>query len=123
MRATIDIPDELYKRVKVKAAQSSQTVRQLVLRGIDLVVENEATEALPHHSRRMMESNAETDAANALEPQPIAPETLTSGSFPAFVEKLDARSGTRFEIPTIPSDRPGALDLTNEQIYDLIGFP
>jgi len=27
-----------------------------------------------------------------------------------------------FEIPTIPSDGPGTLDLTNEQIYDVIGF-
>jgi hypothetical protein len=123
MRATIDIPDELYKRVKVKAAQSSQTVRQLVLKGIDRVVEDEAAEALPRRSGRMLESNAKSNAAKALDPAPIAPETLTSGYVPVCVEKLDARSGTRFEIPTIPSDRPGTLDLTNEQIYDLIGFP
>jgi hypothetical protein len=29
----------------------------------------------------------------------------------------------KFEIPIIPSSRPGTLELTNEQIYDLIGFP
>jgi len=28
-----------------------------------------------------------------------------------------------FEIPTIPTDQPGTLDLTNQQIYDVIGFP
>jgi hypothetical protein len=40
-----------------------------------------------------------------------------------LVKQTSRRSGKPFEIPTIPSDRPGALDLTNEQIYDLIGFP
>jgi hypothetical protein len=119
MRATIDIPDELYRRVKVKAAQSSQTVRQLVLKGIDLVVEGEAAEASLRHSVPMLDTNA----SKAVDPTPITPETLRSGSDTVCVEKLDARSGTRFEIPTIPSDRPGTLDLTNEQIYDLIGFP
>jgi len=28
----------------------------------------------------------------------------------------------RFEVPVIPSSRPGTLDLTNEQIDDLISF-
>ena len=26
-------------------------------------------------------------------------------------------------LPNIKSNRPGTIDLTNEQIYDLIGFP
>jgi hypothetical protein len=26
-------------------------------------------------------------------------------------------------LPVIKSNRPGTIDLTNEQIYDLIGFP
>ncbi len=26
-------------------------------------------------------------------------------------------------LPVIESNRPGTVDLTNEQIYDLIGFP
>jgi hypothetical protein len=71
----------------------------------------------------VLKSIAESSTTKANDPAPTAPETLTSGSIPVCVEKLDARSGTRFEIPTIPSDRPGTLDLTNEQIYDLIGFP
>jgi hypothetical protein len=38
--------------------------------------------------------------------------------------KQTSRTPTgHFEIPTIPSDCPGSLDLTSEQIYDLIGFP
>jgi len=35
MRTTIDIPDETYRRLKVKAAQEGQTVRQIALRGIE----------------------------------------------------------------------------------------
>jgi hypothetical protein len=27
------------------------------------------------------------------------------------------------KLPVIKSKRPGTIDLTNEQIYDLIGFP
>jgi hypothetical protein len=29
----------------------------------------------------------------------------------------------RFELPLIPSTRTDKIDLSNEQIYDLIGFP
>ncbi len=34
MRTTIDIPDETYRKLKVKAALEGETVRQIVLRGI-----------------------------------------------------------------------------------------
>lgn len=40
-----------------------------------------------------------------------------------LVRQASAKTGKPFDIPTIPSDHPGTLDLTNEQIYDLIGFP
>ena len=35
MRATIDIPDETFRRLKVKAAHEGVAYRQIVLRGID----------------------------------------------------------------------------------------
>ena len=35
MRTTIDIPDETYRRLKVKAAAEGKTVRELVLRGVE----------------------------------------------------------------------------------------
>lgn len=35
MRATIDIPDETYRRLKMKAVREGRTVRQLVLGAID----------------------------------------------------------------------------------------
>ena len=34
MRTTIDIPDETYRDLKIKAAQEGTPVRQIVLRGI-----------------------------------------------------------------------------------------
>jgi hypothetical protein len=35
MRITIDIPDQLYKQVKAKAARQGRTVREIVLKGIE----------------------------------------------------------------------------------------
>ncbi len=34
MRTTVDIPDETYRKLKVKAALEGEPVRQIVLRGI-----------------------------------------------------------------------------------------
>ena len=34
MRTTVDIPDETYRKLKVKAALEGETVRQIVLRGV-----------------------------------------------------------------------------------------
>ena len=34
MRTTVDIPDETYRLLKIKAAQEGKPVRQIVLRGI-----------------------------------------------------------------------------------------
>ena len=43
MRTTIDIPDQLYRQVKAKAALQGRTVKEIVLRG----VEKEMREAPP----------------------------------------------------------------------------
>lgn len=76
MRTTIDIPDETYRELKVKAAQEGIAVRQIVLRGIQREIAEPA-------------------------PKPVK----------------------RFKVPIIRSVAPGSIDLTNEQIYDLIDFP
>ena len=34
MRTTIDIPDDIYRELKVKAAQEGTTVRTVMLRGV-----------------------------------------------------------------------------------------
>jgi plasmid stability protein len=73
MRTTIDIPDEIYRKLKVKAAQEGRTVREIALRGIQ----------------------------REMEPAEMRP----------------ARK--KFEIPVIPSTRPGTLHLTNEDIDDI----
>jgi len=39
MRTTIDIPDEMYRRLKVKAALDGQTVRDIALRAIQRELE------------------------------------------------------------------------------------
>jgi plasmid stability protein len=41
MRTTIDIPDETYRKLKVKAAVEGQTVRQIALRGIQRELDEE----------------------------------------------------------------------------------
>ncbi len=35
MKTTIDVPDALYRRLKIRAAQSGVTIRHLVIRGIE----------------------------------------------------------------------------------------
>ncbi len=72
MRTTIDIPDELYRALKVKAAREGTTVRRLVLEGVELAQQ-----------------------------QKPAPKRA-------------------FELPLIRSRRPGTLNLTNEQIDDIL---
>ena len=38
MRTTVDIPDEVYRAVKVLAAERGTTVRELVLEGLQTVM-------------------------------------------------------------------------------------
>lgn len=49
MRTTVDIPDETYRRLKVKAALQGSTVRQVLLRGI----QSEIDEPRPAPVRRL----------------------------------------------------------------------
>ena len=37
MRTTIDIPDELYRRIKIIAAERGKTLRDMVLEGLEVV--------------------------------------------------------------------------------------
>jgi hypothetical protein len=38
MRTTVDIPDEMFRKVKVMAAEQGSTVRELVLEGLEMVM-------------------------------------------------------------------------------------
>jgi len=73
MRTTIDIPDDLYKKLKSKAVLEGTSIRNLM-----------------------------TQAAQSL----AEPDTLPP------IRKL--------RIPVIHSDRPGSLNLTNEEIDDIL---
>ena len=75
MRTTLDIPDETYRQLKIKAANEGVPVRRIVLRGIQ----------------------------NELEPAATA-----------------VKKTKRFQVPVIRSSRPGTLNLTNEQIEEIL---
>jgi hypothetical protein len=77
VRATIEIPDEIYKNVKRLAVEENTTVKQIVL-------------------------NALESALQKQHPQP---------------------QRKRLKLPIIHSSNPGTLEIDNERIYDLIGFP
>jgi hypothetical protein len=42
MRTTIDLPDDLYKSVRTVAVEDDTTLRQMVLDGLNLVLEKRA---------------------------------------------------------------------------------
>ncbi|MGD0630391.1 MAG: hypothetical protein ABR987_13630 [Terracidiphilus sp.] len=76
MRTTIDIPDDVYRRLKVKAALEGETVRKIALRGILREIDEQDTPPL-----------------------------------------------LRLSEPILKSYAPDSIDIDNETIYDLIGFP
>jgi Antitoxin ParD len=76
MRTTLDIPDETYRRLKIKAAVEGKTIRKIVLQGILREIDEQNTPPLP-----------------------------------------------RLSEPILKSYAPGSIDVDNEKIYDLIGFP
>jgi hypothetical protein len=76
MRTTLDIPDEAYRRLKIKAAVEGKTIRKIALRGILREIDEQDAPPLP-----------------------------------------------RLSEPILKSYAPGSIDIDNERIYDLIGFP
>jgi hypothetical protein len=43
MRTTVDIPEALHKRLKKKATEEGTTIRELLLRGVEIAIENRPT--------------------------------------------------------------------------------
>jgi hypothetical protein len=76
MRTTLDIPDEVYRSLKIKAAREGKTIRKIALRGILREIEEQDPPSLP-----------------------------------------------RLSEPILKSYAPGSIDIDNEKIYDVIGFP
>jgi plasmid stability protein len=82
MRTTVDIPDPLYRELKVKAATEGRSVKELILRGVE----------------------------SELRPPVKSPQQKDAGR-------------KELRLPVLKSKEPGVLNLDNERIYDLIGFP
>jgi hypothetical protein len=40
MRTTVDIPDPVYRRLKTRAASEGSSAKELILRGVQLVLKN-----------------------------------------------------------------------------------
>ena len=100
MRTTIDIPDETYRKLKVKAALEGETVRQIVLRGILREIGPSVTEP----AQRVMEPIPRSFAPGSLR--------IEKREQPPDVKKLEIgdQSGQapqkQFELPVIRSTRP-----------------
>ena len=45
MKTTIDLPDMVYRRLKIRAAESGETIRKLVLRGIERELSGDVVES------------------------------------------------------------------------------
>jgi len=43
MRTTVDIPDNLYRALKKKAAHEGHSIKELLLRGVELLLRPEST--------------------------------------------------------------------------------
>lgn len=43
MRTTVDVPDDIYRAIKVMAAERGTTVRELVLEGLETVMRTRKT--------------------------------------------------------------------------------
>ncbi len=54
MRTTIDLPDPLLERVKISAAKQQTTMRDLVIRGLETVL-NQSTAAEPAAARSALQ--------------------------------------------------------------------
>jgi hypothetical protein len=58
MRTTLDIPNEVYRRLKVKAAVEGETIRQIALRGILKEIDPPATKPVPRLREPILKSFA-----------------------------------------------------------------
>ncbi len=58
MRTTIDIPDELYRKLKVKAAVEGESVREIAVRGIRREIEQSPAPRVKRLSQPILKSYA-----------------------------------------------------------------
>jgi hypothetical protein len=117
MRTTIDIPDETYRELKVKAAIEGETLRRIILRGI----QGEIKLANAEPARRLAGSIPQSFASG-----PLRIEEREQSSDVKKLETADLSSQAPqkpVELPAIRSARPGSLEIDNETADEIIGFP
>lgn len=147
MRTTVEIPDETYRELKIKAAREGTSVREIVLRGI----ERELVAGEPHSKRKQFQiplipssepgtlhlTNEDIDELIDL-PEPLYREMKALATAEGttireiILEKVALRlrqgSGPAKEsdtsrFPVIESRNPGSLKLGEEGVYEYIPFP
>ena len=77
MKTTIDIPEPLYKRAKIRAVEQSTSLKGILLRGLEreLRAEHEQDEGVAPHvpyfaRRKLLPSFARLQAEGAFRPKP-----------------------------------------------------
>ena len=71
MKTTIDIPEALYKKVKIRAIERGQTLKQIVLQSLEKNLTDPATATVPYFARRKLTPEfaaAEESGLNKLTP-------------------------------------------------------
>jgi hypothetical protein len=58
MRTTVDIPDDVYRRLKIKAAQEGDTIRTIALRGILREIDGPASQPVRRLTEPILKSYA-----------------------------------------------------------------
>jgi hypothetical protein len=117
MRTTIDIPDETYRKLKVKAAIEGDTLRQIVLRAIQAEIEQ--TDAEP--ARRITEPILKSYAPGSIR---IEEREQSFGTKELEMADQSSREPqNQFELPVIRSTRLGSQEIDDETTDEIIGFP
>jgi hypothetical protein len=57
MRTTVDIPDPIYRGLKKKAAREGRTIKELVLRGVEIELRTEVKKSLRRPSLPIIHSD------------------------------------------------------------------
>jgi hypothetical protein len=74
VKTTIDIPEPLYKRAKIRAIERGQTLKQIVLTSLERELNSSPEEvgetASPWAKRRLVPEFARLQAAGAFKPRP-----------------------------------------------------
>jgi hypothetical protein len=107
MQTVLDIPDNKYSQLSAKAQHEGTSVGEIVLRGIDKVLESE-----PEAPKRIK--------------HPAIPSTRTGRlviSNEQIYDLIDRAPAGQPRFPVIRSENPGSLKLGEEGVCEYIPFP